>query len=77
MAMTDTLNWAPVTHEMEGQARGAGNSHAALVHVTEAQADERARQIAQNQESELLVHGRNGQIREGDSYGGDPFPPEG
>jgi hypothetical protein len=26
---------------------------------------------------ELLIHGRNGQIRERDSHGHDPFPPQG
>ena len=38
---------------------------------------EAARSIAQNQHSELLIHGRNGEIRERDSFGGDPFPPRG
>jgi len=38
---------------------------------------ERAREIARHQESELFIHRRNGQIRERNSYGNDPFPPEG
>jgi hypothetical protein len=25
----------------------------------------------------LVIHGRNGQIRARDSFGGDPFPPRG
>ena len=33
--------------------------------------------IARNQQSELLIHGRNGQIRERDSFGNDPYPPKG
>ena len=36
-----------------------------------------AREIARNQESELLIHGQNGRIRARDSYGNDPFPPKG
>lgn len=36
-----------------------------------------ARQISRNQHSELFIHGRNGQIRERDSHGNDPFPPRG
>ena len=37
----------------------------------------RARDIAINQQSEMLIQGRNGQIRERNSYGDDPFPPKG
>jgi hypothetical protein len=34
-------------------------------------------EIAQNQQSELLIHGENGRIREKNSYGNDPYPPKG
>lgn len=34
-----------------------------------------ARNIAINQNSELIVQGRNGKIRSKDSYGNDPCPP--
>lgn len=57
--------------------RGAGNGRATSVHDTQRAAIDAARGIAQNQHSELLIHGRNGQIRDRDSYGGDPFPPRG
>lgn len=66
-----------VPHEEGWAVRGAGNSRATSVHETQAEAIERGREIAQNQSSELLIHGRNGQIRERDSYGNDPFPPKG
>ena len=33
--------------------------------------------IAVNQKSEVVIHGKNGQIREKNSYGNDPFPPRG
>ncbi len=36
-----------------------------------------ARQIAINQQTELSIHGKNGQIREKNSYGNDSFPPRG
>ena len=36
-----------------------------------------AREIARNQKSELVIHGRDGRIREKDSYGNDSFPPKG
>lgn len=35
-----------------------------------------ARSIAMNQQSELVIHGRNGQIRDKDSYGNVPCPPK-
>ena len=66
-----------VPHNGGWAVRGAGNERATSVHDTQAAAIESARIIAQNQKSELLVHGRNGQIRERDSFGGDPFPPRG
>lgn len=66
-----------VPHGDGWAVRGEGNSRATSVHDTQAQAIEAGRGIAQNQQSELLIHGRNGQIRERDSYGSDPFPPRG
>ncbi len=57
--------------------RGAGNNRATSVHDKQQDAINEARNIARNQKSELFIHGRNGQIRERDSYGNDPFPPRG
>ncbi len=44
---------------------------------TQKEAIEIARQIAINQQSELVIHGTNGRIREKNSYGSDNCPPEG
>jgi hypothetical protein len=57
--------------------RGAGNSRATSLHNTQRDAIAAARAIAQNQASELLVHGQNGQIRNRSSFGHDPHPPQG
>lgn len=57
--------------------QGAGNSRATSLHDTQAEAIDAARDIARNQQSELLIHGQNGRIRARDSYGNDPFPPKG
>lgn len=59
------------------QVKGAGNSRATIRTNTQAEAIDIARGIARNQESELFIHGTNGQIRARDSYGNDPYPPEG
>ena len=57
--------------------RGEGNDRITSIHDTQQQAIDRARDIAINQQSEMLIQGRNGQIRERNSYGDDPFPPKG
>lgn len=63
--------------EGEWGVRGAGNSRLTSVHQTQSEAIAAARVISQNQQSELLIHGRDGKIRERDSHGRDPFPPNG
>lgn len=57
--------------------RGAGSQRATSVHRTQSAAISAAREIARNQGSELVIHGRDGRIRERDSFGNDPFPPRG
>lgn len=65
-----------VTPHQEGwQVKGAGNKRATAITDTQQQAIEIARQIAQNQKSEVVIHRPNGQIRDKDSYGNDPMPP--
>lgn len=59
------------------QVKGENNTKATICTTTQAQAIERARSIAKSQESELIIHGMNGRIRQKDSYGNDPFPPRG
>lgn len=57
--------------------RGENNSRNTQNFDTQQAAINRAREIAINQESELLIHGRDGQIRDKHSYGNDPYPPKG
>lgn len=66
-----------VPHQGGWAVRGAGSQRATGVFETQQEAISRAREISRNQGSELLIHGRNGQIRERDSHGHDPYPPEG
>lgn len=66
-----------VPHEGGWAVKGAGSSRATAVVETQREAIGRARGIARNQGTELLVHSRNGRIRERDSHSGDPFPPKG
>ncbi|WP_414154961.1 DUF2188 domain-containing protein [Pseudomonas sp. BNK-43-a] len=66
-----------VPHDGGWAVRGAGNSKVTKEFDTQREAIDYGRSIARNQESELLIHGRNGQIRERDSHGNDDFPPKG
>ncbi|HEO2462149.1 TPA: DUF2188 domain-containing protein [Streptococcus agalactiae] len=57
--------------------KGAGNSRATKHTTTQAEAVEIATGIAKNNSSEVIIHSKNGRIRERNSYGNDPFPPKG
>jgi uncharacterized protein YdaT len=59
-------------HEDGWQVKGAGNQKATKVTETQKEAINIAREIAKNQSSELIIHGKNGQIRQKDSQGNDP-----
>jgi uncharacterized protein YdaT len=66
-----------VVRRQDGWAvRGEGNSRDTSHHHTQQDAIVAAREIAQNQQSEVVIHNRRGQIRDHDSYGRDPFPPK-
>ncbi|TXD81490.1 DUF2188 domain-containing protein [Subsaximicrobium wynnwilliamsii] len=56
--------------------KGENNSKATSNHKTQKDAIGRAREIAKNQKSEVVIHGRDGKIRDKDSYGNDPNPPK-
>jgi uncharacterized protein YdaT len=66
-----------VPHGKEWAVKGEGNERNTYITATQSQAIDLARNIAENQQSELFVHNRQGQIRERNSYGNDPFPPAG
>lgn len=55
----------------------SGSSRVSGHFDTQKEAINKAREISSNQNSELYIHGRNGQIREKDSHGNDPYPPRG
>lgn len=58
------------------QVKGAGNQKATKLFDTQKEAEEYGRQIAKNQNSELITHNKQGRIRSKDSYGPDPCPPK-
>lgn len=67
-----------VVKRPEGWAvRGENNGRDTSHHQTQRDAISAAREIATNQRSEVVIHRVNGQIRDRNSYGNDPYPPKG
>jgi NAD(P)H-nitrite reductase large subunit len=52
------------------QIEGTGGARS--THTTQAEAAKTARRIARQNSAELLIHGRNGQVRERSTYVRDP-----
>ena len=55
--------------------RGEGNSKLTKVTPTQSGAIAVAQDIAKNRKVEVVIHRRDGTIRDKDSYGNDPCPP--
>lgn len=53
-----------------------GNQRASSLHDTQAEAERVGRPAARAEQTEFYLHGRDGQIRQKDSYGNDPNPPK-
>ncbi|HXG23734.1 MAG TPA: DUF2188 domain-containing protein [Chthonomonadales bacterium] len=64
-----------IPHGQQWAIKKAGGQRATAIVPTQKEAMERARDIARKEQSELIVHGRNGCIRSKDSFGNDPNPP--
>lgn len=67
-----------VTQRDNGWAvKREGAQRATTIAPTQAEAQRIAREIAQKEQGEVFIHGRNNLIRERDSYGNDPTSSEG
>ena len=64
-----------VPHNGRWGVKGDGNQRYTRIVATQQEAIETARRIARNQGVDVVIHGRDGRIRDKDSYGSDPFPP--
>lgn len=65
-----------VPNNGQWQVKRQGSEKATKNFETKKQAIDYARSIAIKQQSELVIHGRDGRIRDKDSYGNDPCPPK-
>ncbi len=59
------------------QIKRAGGQRASAKFKTQAEAIQKATAMARSDSSELFIHGRNGRIRERNTFGNDPYPPQG
>ncbi len=74
--MTRGKNQHVVKHTDGWAVTGAGNSKATKITETQQAAIAYAAQIDRNQQSDTKIHGLDGRIRAGNSYGNDPYPPK-
>ena len=71
MAKTQNIH---VIRRNEGWVvRKEGTSRATSVHQTQRDAVDAAREIARTWHTELIIHGRDGRIRDRERYGRDPI----
>lgn len=61
-----------VTQGKDWAVKGEGNKKNTKIVPTQKQAIDIARVIAKNQQSELVIHNKEGKIRDKDSFGNDP-----
>lgn len=56
--------------------KGEGSKKFTVITETQKDAITVAREIAKNNKSELVIHGKDGKIRDKDSFGNDSNPPK-
>lgn len=61
----------------EWAVQSAGSAKNYRVVSTQKEAIEIGKSVAKNNKSELIIQGKNGKIREKNSYGNDNYPPKG
>lgn len=57
--------------------KGENNTRNTKLFDTKAEAEAYGREIAKNQEAELVIHGKDGKIQNTNSYGNDPTSSKG
>jgi len=65
-----------VPHKDGWATKKEGSGRAGSVHDTQKKAIDKARDQAKRGKTEVVIHGKDGKIRDSDSYGNDPHPPK-
>lgn len=71
-----TKNPHVVRYNNDWVVRRENSSRVSSTHNTQSNAIDAAREIARREHGEVIIHGRDGKIRDKDSYGRDPYPPK-
>ena len=70
--MADDKNYHVVPHDDGWAVKRQNASRASSVHSTQKAAIDAGIPLAKKTEGELRIHGKDGRIRDTDSYGNDP-----
>jgi uncharacterized protein YdaT len=70
-------NYHVVRQDEKWAVKSEGAERASKVVNTQSEAIDVGRELAQKNNSELLIHGKDNRIRRKHSYGNDPYPPKG
>lgn len=73
--MTKKRDIHVVPHPAGWATKKEGASKAGRVTETQREAIQQARKQAIRERVEVVTHGRDGKVRDSDSYGNDPHPP--
>lgn len=73
--MTKKRDVHVVPHADGWATKKEGSSRAGVVVPTQEKAIQRAREQAVREKVEVVIHRKDGTIRDSDSYGNDPAPP--
>jgi len=65
-----------VPRDGDWAVRRSGSDRVSSIHRTQQAAINRAIPKAKQSHSDVVIHGRDGKIRDKDSYGNDPCPPK-
>ena len=65
-----------VSHKNDWAVRAEGSKKVTKTFDSKKEAEAFARRISKNQNSELVIHNRDGKIARKDSHGYDPCPPK-
>jgi hypothetical protein len=76
LPMADKKDIHVVPHDDGWATRREGAGRAGVVTETQQAAIERAREQARRDKVEVVIHRKDGTIRDSDSYGNDPYPPK-
>jgi uncharacterized protein YdaT len=65
-----------VPHQGDWATRREGSDRVGTIHDTQGKAIDAAKERAQREGVEVVIHRPDGRIRDSDSYGKDPNPPK-